>query len=303
MNEFNKIMVGLDLSKMDDSIISNLKSLILTFGIKKVYFIHVSKNLILPKEVISNYPDLLAPVDETIKKEIVHEIDEIGMPDTVKFEIIVKEGNPQESILRWCKIKDIDLLVMGRKKTLNGSGSLVKNLTQKYSNPILLIPEKFALHSVKKILLPIDFSSYSSLTIAFAQKVTKVTKAELICCHLYEVPAGYSKTGKSFQEFSEIMLENAKKDFEKFIKENNFPNLQCQFIFKNKKDEAENIMNYSKNNGIDMIIIGSRGRTQSSALLLGSVAEKLVEKNNEFPMLVMKKKGESMGFFEALFKI
>ena len=49
--------------------------------------------------------------------------------------------------------------------------------------------------------------------------------------------------------------------------------------------------------------MGSKGRTASASILLGSVAEKLVQANNEIPMLILKKKGENMGFFEALFKI
>jgi len=53
----------------------------------------------------------------------------------------------------------------------------------------------------------------------------------------------------------------------------------------------------------DMILLGSRGRTKSAAILLGSVAEKLVMVNNVLPMLIFKKKGETVGFFEALFRI
>jgi nucleotide-binding universal stress UspA family protein len=303
MTNFNKIMVGLDLTHMDDTLISNLKPMASIFEIKKVYFIHVSKNLILPEEISQSYPDLLAPVDETIKNEITHEIEKVGLHEAFSYEIIVKEGNPQETILRWCKIKDIDLLVMGRKKMIKGSGSLVKNLTQKYANPVFLLPEESSLSGLKKILLPIDFSFYSVKTIQLAKQISEKTDAEISCCHLYEVPRGYTKTGKSFEEFSTIMLENAKKDYEKFKKENKLTHINCTFILKQKKDEVENILAYSLEHKIDLLIIGSRGRTQSAAILLGSVAEKMVDINNEIPMLVLKKKGESMGFLEALFKL
>ncbi|MEX2511832.1 MAG: universal stress protein [Cyclobacteriaceae bacterium] len=303
MTNFNKIMVGLDLSHMDDTLISNLKYMASIFEIRKVYFIHVSKDLILPEEISHSYPDLLAPVDETIKNEITHEIETVGLHEAFSYEIIVKEGNPQETILRWCKIKDIDLLVMGRKKMIKGSGSLVKNLTQKYANPVFLWPEGTHLTGLKKILLPIDFSSYSIMTIHLAKEISNKTGAEISCCHLYEVPVGYSKTGKSFEEFSAIMLENARNNYEKFKKENQLPHFNCTFILKQKKDEVENILAFSIDHKIDLLIIGSRGRTQSAAILLGSVAEKLVDVNNEIPMLVLKKKGESMGFLEALFKI
>jgi nucleotide-binding universal stress UspA family protein len=99
------------------------------------------------------------------------------------------------------------------------------------------------------------------------------------------------------------MLENAQKDFENFLKQNNLPDLACVFVLRHKKDEADNIMDYAHSFKADLLIVGSRGRTRSAAVLLGSVAEKLVNSNHVIPMLVMKEKGENMSFLEALFKI
>ncbi|MFO7823385.1 MAG: universal stress protein [Cyclobacterium sp.] len=303
MNQFKIVMVGLDLSPLDEVLIAQIKSLSGILGIEKAYFVHVSKNLILPESVSKTYPDLIAPIDETIKTEIEHEIEKVKPALDIPFEILVKEGNAQETMLRWSKIKDIDLLVLGRKKIKSLSDSLVNNLTQKYPHPVLLLPENEQPLKIKNIFLPIDFSDHSRVSILLAREIAEITGAIIQCCHLYEVPKGYSKTGKSFDEFSGIMLENAKEDYSKFLGKNKFPELPCTFILKQKKDEADNIMKQAKLNQSDLLIIGSRGRTKSAALLLGSVAEKLVNSNHEIPMLVMKEEGENMNFFEALFKI
>jgi hypothetical protein len=69
------------------------------------------------------------------------------------------------------------------------------------------------------------------------------------------------------------------------------------------EDEGKLLLEEAIKMGADMILLGSRGRTQSAAILLGSVAEKLVMVNNVLPMLIFKKKGETVGFFEALFRI
>lgn len=303
MNQFKIVMVGLDLSHLDEVLIAQTKSLSQILDIEKIYFVHVSKNLILPEQVSKAYPDLIAPIDETIKTEIRHEIEKVNTPLSVPFEILVKEGNAQDTMLRWSKIKDIDLLVLGRKKVKSLSDSLVNNLAQKYPHPVLLLPENDQLLEIKNILLPIDFSSHSRVSILLAKQIIEKTNGEMHCCHLYEVPKGYSKTGKSFDEFSAIMLENAKEDYSNFLRQNNLPEIPCTFILKQKKDEADNIMKQAKLNQTDFLIIGSRGRTKSASILLGSVAEKLVSSNHEVPMLVMKEEGENMSFFEALFKI
>ena len=66
---------------------------------------------------------------------------------------------------------------------------------------------------------------------------------------------------------------------------------------------TDNIMDFAHSIKTDLLIVGSRGRSRSAAVLLGSVAEKLVNSNHDIPMLVMKEKGENMGFLEALFRI
>ena len=120
---------------------------------------------------------------------------------------------------------------------------------------------------------------------------------------MYEVPHGYSKTGKSFEEFAQIMKENAKEDFKRFIQKHNHKELECHFILNDGEGQGKALLEEAERLDVDMILLGSRGKTKSAAILLGSVAEKLVLVNNIFPMLIFKKKGETMGFFEALFKI
>jgi len=303
MKQFKKVMVGLDLTLLDEILISNIKLLVPILDIEKVYFIHFSKSLILPEEVTSAYPDLLAPLDETIESQIQYEIETSKPALDFNYEIIVKEGNAQDSMLRWCNIKETDLLILGRKNGKTSSDSLVKNLSQKYPRPVLLLPETPPDGQISNILLPIDFSKHSIVSILIALEISEKTKAALQCCHMYEVPSGYSKTGKTFEEFAAIMLENAKKDFKNFLDENKLPDLLCTFILRDKKDEADNIMDFARSIQTDLLIVGSRGRSRSAAVLLGSVAEKLVNSNHDIPMLVMKEKGENMSFLEALFRI
>lgn len=292
----------MDLSSMDETILMNIKHMIPVFEIEQIYFVHVSKDLSIPEDIKKNYPDLLAPADETIRAGIEHELKVAGMKD-VSNEVLVKEGNPIETILRWCKIKDVDLLVMGRKATESGSGTLSKNLAQRAPTSVFFIPEKANMHEINRVLIPVDFSGYSLMTLELAHSVAKGIHAKILCCHLYEVPAGYSKTGKSHSEFAKVMLENAKKDFKKFIEKAGLGDISCEFILKDDKSEAAYIVRLAEKEQVDFIVIGSRGRSNSAAMLLGSVSERLIQLNNDIPTLVLKKRGENMGFLEALMKI
>lgn len=302
MKQFHKVMVGMDLSSMDEILLLNVKHLMSVLEIEKIYFVHVAKDLSLPEDIKKTYPNLLAPVDETIRSGIIHEV-KVAEMENIPHEVLVKEGNPMDTILRWCKIKDVDLLIMGRKPEAAGSGSLAKNLAHRAPTSILFIPEMANIQEINRILVPVDFSDYSLLTLQLAHAIAKGVTAKISCCHLYEVPAGYSKTGKSHTDFAKIMLEHAKKDFKKFIEKAGFGDISCEFILKDEKSEANYIVSLAEQHNIDFIIMGSRGRSNSAAILLGSVSEKLIQLNNRIPTLVLKKKGENMNFLEALLKI
>ncbi|MDN3203828.1 universal stress protein [Algoriphagus sediminis] len=304
MKNFSKALVGLDLTEMDDVLIKKTILFLEFLGIEKCYFIHVSKNLAIPQEIIDNYPDLVAPGDESVEAIMKDKLHQFNFPSSVEVEVFAEEGDhPLDTFLRWARIKDVDLIVMGRKETLEGSGSLAKGVAKKAPCSILMLQEKRPPGLPEKIMVPTDFSSHNHMIFEFGERIASEMNAEMVPVNIYEVPHGYSKTGKSFEEFSAIMKKNAQTDYKNFLKEHQNKKVKCQFILRKKNHDGEILLAHAEEIEADMILIGSRGKSKSAALMLGSTAEELIEVNNKIPMLIFKKKGENIGFFEALFKI
>jgi hypothetical protein len=67
------------------------------------------------------------------------------------------------------------------------------------------------------VLVPVDFSKHSTLALEQAMELANNEQAHITCVNVYSVPSGYSKTGKSYEEFAEIILNHSKKDFASFI--------------------------------------------------------------------------------------
>ncbi|MHA7130358.1 universal stress protein [Algoriphagus namhaensis] len=304
MKQFSKALVGLDLTEMDDILIQKTIIFLEFLGIEKCYFIHVSKNLAIPQEIIDNYPDLVAPGDESVEAIMQDKLRQFNFPDSVEVEVFAEEGNhPLDTFLRWARIKDVDLIVMGRKETLEGSGSLAKGVAKKAPCSILMLQEKRPPGLPKKVMVPTDFSSHNHMIFEFGERITSELGAEMVPVNIFDVPHGYSKTGKSYEEFAEIMKENAKEDYKKFLKKHKKAKVKCDYILREKSHDGEILVDYAEKIGADMILLGSRGKSKSAAIMLGSTAEELIAANNRIPMLIFKKKGETIGFFEALFKI
>lgn len=304
MKYFSKALIGLDLTEMDDILIRKTIVFLEFLGIDKCYFIHIAKDLAIPQEILDKYPDLLAPADESVEAMIKDKLKKYHFPSSIDVEVFAEEGkHPLEIFLRWARIKDVDLIVLGRKEELEGSGTLAKGVAKKAPCSILMLQEKRPVGLPKKIMIPSDFSKHTHMIFSFGERISEELNAEIMPVNIFEVPHGYSKTGKTYEEFSEIMKENAKKDYDKFILKHEHPEIPCTFIRDEGEDAGEVLVAHAQKTGVDMILLGSRGRTKSAAILLGSVAEKVVASNNKLPMLIFKQKGETIGFFDALFKI
>lgn len=296
-------MVGLDLTEMDDRIIAYLDALLKVLPLNRIIFVHVAEQLELPTELTTRYPDLLAPLDENIADGIAQKVSHLFKAHDIAHDVIVQEGPPLETFLRLSKIKNADLVILGRKKSLKGSGLLSGHIVRKSPASILFVTETFN-PEIKKVLVPIDFSKHSVLSLHLARQMQEQAEVSVRFTHLFQVPIGFYKTGKSYEEFAEIMKGHAENDMKRFLEENHVEeDYSCEYILSDDQPKAALINAYAHDAGMDLILIGSRGRTPSSALLLGSIVEKVLLLDANIPILVVKDRGENMGFFEALQKL
>ena len=218
--------------------------------------------------------------------------------------IKVLQGEPPgKAIVTYASKKDIDLIIAGRKKTDTSSGVLMSRLARKADCSFLMIAEgrQFEL---KKILVPIDFSEHSQLAIQKAVDFSTLVenKVDIYAQNVYTVPSGYHYTGKTLEEFAQIMKENAMKSFESFIRTVDTKGKQIKAVYSlnDNDDFVSDIRDHAKKHKIDLIIIGARGQTVASMLFIGSQAERIVMMKTNASMLVIRRKGDKAGFRELL---
>jgi universal stress protein A len=144
-----------------------------------------------------------------------------------------------------------------------------------------------------RILVPIDFSEHSKRTVGYATRTAIRNNSTVYLLHVFQVP-DYVMTpyARRRQNCAEVQSHvdaaelEARENLELFAQELSNqgvkvqPYLRVGFPF----DEIVQMANHFD---VDLIIIGSHGRSGISRLLVGSTAERVVE-HAQCPVLVVK---------------
>lgn len=114
---------------------------------------------------------------------------------------------------------------------------------------------------IKKILYPTDFSSYSNQAYFHALALAETHGASLTVAYVYT--PSIDQNDRSFwrSQLEQIHPENRK--------------IPVQHVFL-EGDPAEEIVRYSTDTAMDVIVMGTHGRTGMDRLLMGSVAEQVL---------------------------
>jgi nucleotide-binding universal stress UspA family protein len=307
MYQIKKLIVCLDQSALDATLVRFASFISNVNQTKKIYFTNVIRNLNIPKDVLEEFPHLIDNMVEERKaqmKEVVE--NNFGNDENVEFSYVVKEGQLSKKILKLAHEKSADMILVGRKVTLPGTGVVSQRLARRASCSLLIIPEK-AEPKMEKLLVPSDFSDYSKD--AMEEAIMIVEKyggnTQIVCQNVFTVPSGYHFTGKSYAEFTAIMLMHAEINFKKFIRKIDTKNIKITPVYTQDEDDdpVEDILAKAKEIKADAVIIGAKGRTAATALFIGSMAERLIQLNDEFPLLVTRPKGKNAGILDYILEI
>ena len=111
MEKFNNILVALDLSDIDNTLIDYASYLADTLNLKKVYFVHNIKTY----EISSLFEEQLKDInlDEVIGDELNEKV-ESRFNGKAEWEVLISEDPYTESLINYITNKYyIDLVVMG----------------------------------------------------------------------------------------------------------------------------------------------------------------------------------------------
>lgn len=302
MQQIKHVLVGLDMTDMDETLIQFAGFVARRGTVEKVQFLSILKNQIVPAELKKQFPEMTNHAIKERKEKIREKLSvHFDAPKSVRKQISVRTGS-LGTLLEMAIKGETDLIIIGQKKNIPGSGVLGTRLARRATCNLLIVPEGVQ-PNIRKVLVPVDFSKYSKLALETVVALSKLREkdVEIYAQNVYAVPAGYHYTGKTYEEFAEIMRKNAEKELQKLLSTVDVKGLNIIPICSMDVNDnlASDIYDLANEIKPDAIVIGAKGRSAAASLLLGSMAEKLVGSQMEFPLLIVRPKGETAGILET----
>ncbi|MCA9162458.1 MAG: universal stress protein [Pirellulaceae bacterium] len=140
----------------------------------------------------------------------------------------------------------------------------------------------------RKILFPTDFSHTGDAALEMATSLARDQGAKLLIAHVEEPPAVYS-AGEMYYGMPNPMTEDLKAMLQQVKPTDESVPFEHHLV---AGDPADAIVRLAEEEQVEMIVLGSHGRTGLSRLLMGSVTESIV-RHAKCPVLTVKQPAKS----------
>lgn len=140
---------------------------------------------------------------------------------------------------------------------------------------------------IKKILCPTDFSDASVNAFRYAYEFARSMGAEVVVVHVVEsLPIMSGDAAVAFVPIEADLEKAAEVELTKLLADDKFKCITITRVVL-VGEPADVILQQAKTQDVDLIILGSYGRSGISRLIMGSVAEAVTRKA-PCPVLIVK---------------
>ncbi|SDG73959.1 universal stress protein [Psychroflexus sediminis] len=285
MRPIKKILVGLDLSDIDQQLIRYSSFFADIIDVDKVYFVHNIKRYEISEMLEKELEDI--DLEELITEELKDRVDE-NFNTEVEWEVLISDDPYTESLISYIVNKySIDLLMMGNKNNEEGSGILAFKLLRTTRCQFLWVPENASME-MKKVWVGTDFSNSSKKCFAYADLLKSNHDFELEAVHVYSLPVHFSPYLNN-SEINPKMEEYIDKRFDNFLRKIDFSDKIKKYkILGREANVASRLKKEAYKNDVNLLMVADKGSNTISNLTLGSITEDLFNRELKIPLLIIK---------------
>jgi len=202
------------------------------------------------------------------------------VPQKTKLEVVA--GEPLETIVEKARGAAAQLIVMGAFGTTGagrGAGSLALKMARKSPITVLLVDGRHAT-DFRSAMVGIDFSEQSTRALFAALHLARLEGCPLHAVHVFAPPPLHyqAPTPQASPDYQRQFQAALKERLEALVAEQRKGvgkvEVTCELF--EHTSHGQGIIDYANKRKIDVVVLGTLGRTNLKTLLLGSTAERVV---------------------------
>lgn len=210
---------------------------------------------------------------------------------TIPFE--VELGSRATSILANARKHAAELLVLGAfgdRRPDVGFGTIATSCVRHSHCDVLLVRDTQK-GPFRRVVVGIDFSKTAALALNRAAELARKDGAELHVLHTFEAPwrrlhyrAPTTQTSPADQAKHRLSLEQRARDFARDALRGDFETAHIDII--DAPAHRSGIVEHAETIDADLVVLGTRGRSNLRDLMLGSTAEKVLAESRSSVLAV-----------------
>lgn len=245
---------------------------------------------------------VLPPADQTVRTDgpsvpslsetraaLKSTIDEV-LGDSTSHDLQIVSGHLVDALLTEAAESGADLLLVGHRKNSRGRRSLSRRLALKAPCSVWMVPEG-SVPKVGRVLAAVDLSQPSAEALSLAANVA--ARAGLQECTVLHVQA------PSLLGYDRVDREGVEHALNRFLSPLELHGVRPVIRIEESGSVAGVVGALVEKEKFDLVVVGTRGRSPSAAVLLGSESESVLQ-DSPAPVLITKEPGGRVGVLRAL---
>ncbi len=280
MNQIKSILTGVDFSECSRSALAQAVR-IARWNNAKLQALHTVEHLVFSDAAWAShipYENLQAQAVAAAHTALRRYLADTGAPKDAG--VFVDVGSPLDSIVRRVRETAADLLVLGVSGSSMipmGAGTLAAKCLRKVPAKVMLVHERHT-GPFRNIVAGVDFSEQSRVAVTQALHVAAQDDAVVHFLHVFTGSWGRYALVPDAWEVDEATATQYRHALEQQLREfvGDTAGRQASFTVVEASNHGHGIGEYARRIHADLVVLGTKGRSNLGYVLLGSTVERLL---------------------------
>ena len=268
------ILVAVDLTEMDETVIRYAHFLKTQLNINTVNFVHNIKvyDVDGPLQALLDGKDIKTIIHKNLTKKITK-----VFKDETSYTLTILEHNSTEfSLKNWAEVNNIKTIVTGFKKEESGTAAMSQKLIRIFDGNVLLVPVDARL-AWNRVLIPTDLSAPFQLILKKLKILTEFSETMKIrFLKSFSIPSlffPFIDDGKAIEQSHKHIEKQYLEAKKKYSIDEDY-----EFVARYQDDHSvvDIIRKENENFNADLIIMTAKGASKIPSIFIGSTINEII---------------------------